>query len=82
MLSVCTHPWEMLSSMLKIRSTYNESVLGKKQYALCVRACARTCVCDFSWAEIMCFKLGLAGIHVVKKSNNIGGKFSKHLKIS
>lgn len=49
---------------------------------VCVCACARTCVCDFGWAEIMCFKLGLAGIHVVKKSNNIGGKFSKHLKIS
>ena len=47
---------------------------------MCVCVCV--CVCDFSWAEIMCFKLGPAGIHFVKKSNNIGGKFSKHLKIS
>ena len=32
--------------MLRIRSTYNESVLGKKQYALCVcvHVHARVCV--------------------------------------
>ena len=47
---------------------------------VCVCVCAR--VSDFNWAEIMCFKLGLAELHVVKKSSNIGRKFNKDLKIN